>query len=187
MELILISESKLKIMLSADDMELYDITCETIDYDDSFSRRAFWDILSEARDRTGFDAAGEKVYVQVYPSKTGGCEMFVTKLPSDTDESGCARPEIRTDTRKSAKKCVYRFDSLGNLLLSCREMKNCGFSGVSTAYKDTPNKRFYLVTDTESPLAGEFFGKQCRINSIYYISEHCKPICENAVSVLGSL
>ena len=187
MELILISESKLKIMLSADDMKLYDITCETIDYDDSLSRRAFWDILSEARDRTGFDASGDKVYVQVYPSKAGGCEMFVTKLPPGTEDEIGTKSEYRADTRKPVKKCIYRFESIGDLLLSCREMKNCGFSGKSAAYKDTPNNRFYLVTDSESPLVSEFFGKQCRINSIYYISEHCQLICENAVGVLGSL
>lgn len=186
MELILIDDSKLKIMLSAEDMKLYDITCETIDYDDSLSRRAFWDILSEARDRTGFDTGKDKVYVQVYPSKSGGCEMFITKLPPGTDGDE-SRSECRSGTAKQAKKCVYRFDSLSDMMNACREMKNCGYERCSAAYADGGNGRYYLMTDTEIPLACEFRGRSCRLNSTYYISEHCKKLCDDAVGVLGSL
>ncbi|MEE0968457.1 MAG: adaptor protein MecA [Clostridia bacterium] len=80
MELIVISDSKLKIMLTGEDMRQYSIDCSTLDYENTQTRRAFWSILDEAKHRTGFDAASEKVFVQVYPSKGGGCEMYVTKL-----------------------------------------------------------------------------------------------------------
>lgn len=183
MELILIDDNKLKIMLSADDMKLYDITCETIDYDDCFSRRAFRDILSEARERTGFDAGKNKVYVQVYPSKAGGCEMFVTKLTPGTD----GEYDCDTGAKKQTRKCIYRFDALGDMMKVCREMKNCGYERCSAAYADGGNGRYYLITDTEIPLFGEFYGRQCRMNSIHYINEHCRKLCDNAVTVLGEL
>lgn len=80
MELIMISDSKLKIMLTNEDMKAYAIDCSTLDYENTETRRAFWSILDEAKHRTGFDAASEKVFVQVYPSKEGGCEMYITKL-----------------------------------------------------------------------------------------------------------
>ncbi len=183
MELILISETKLKVMLDEADMKLYDISCDTLDYDDKCSRRAFWDILSEARDRTGFDASGDKVFVQVYPSKTGGCEMFVTRTPKEGKK---AVPESRA-VRKNMKKCIYRFDSMPSLLSSCAVMHRSGFSGESYAYTEGEGKRYYLVTDTESPIPGEFFGRQCRLNSLYYIKEHCKCISDDAVATLGPL
>lgn len=188
MELILISETKLKIMLSADDMKLYDIDCDTIDYDDKISRRAFWDILSEARERTGFDASSDKVFVQVYPSKEGGCEMFVTKINSHNTKGRSFEPyDEQRPVRKNMKKCIYQFDSMDSLISSCCAMKSSGFSGVSLAYAEPEAKRYYLVTESETYIPSEFFGRQCKIHSLFYIGEHCKCISDNAVSVLGSL
>ena len=80
MELILINENKLKITLSRRDMKQYDLDCDTIDYDKTETRKAFWSILDEAKHKTGFDAAKQRVFIQLYPSKEGGCEMYVTKL-----------------------------------------------------------------------------------------------------------
>ena len=80
MELIMISESKLKIMLTSEDMKEYSLNYDNLSYENTETRRAFWSILDEAKHRTGFDAASERVFVQVYPSKKGGCEMYVTKL-----------------------------------------------------------------------------------------------------------
>ena len=82
MELIRINENKLKIMLSEGDMKQYALDCASLDYDNTETRRAFWSILDEAKHQTGFDAASQRVFVQLYPSKEGGCEMFVTKLGS---------------------------------------------------------------------------------------------------------
>ena len=93
MELILISSSKLKIMLSDADMEKYDLTAETVDYDNTATRRAFWSILDDAKNETGFDAASDRLFIQMYPSKDGGCEMFVTKLGTLCGEEPPLAPE----------------------------------------------------------------------------------------------
>ena len=76
----MISGEKLKVMLSSADMEYYAISCDMLDSGNAQSRCAFRKILEDARGQCGFDAAGAKVFVQVFPSKEGGCEMFVTKL-----------------------------------------------------------------------------------------------------------
>ena len=83
MELIRISQTKLKIMLDRNDMRRLDL--EAGNPADISSREAFRNILKEAKARCGFDAVGDRVFVQYYPDKCGGCEMFVTKL---TDSSG---------------------------------------------------------------------------------------------------
>ncbi len=97
MELHLIGVNKLKVTLTPDDMSEYALTCDTIDYDNTTTRRAFWDILDKARSRTGFDAASDRVFIQVYPNKSGGCDMYVTKISSLTGEqkqimTGCQNP-----------------------------------------------------------------------------------------------
>ena len=49
MELICISDAKLKIVLTAEDMEHYGIRCDTADYANTETRRAVWAILDEAK------------------------------------------------------------------------------------------------------------------------------------------
>ncbi|MBE6685098.1 MAG: adaptor protein MecA [Ruminococcaceae bacterium] len=78
MELILISNTKLKIMLDESDMRKYHIGNES-DCADSGTRKAIRSLLERARDQIGFNTEGEEIFVQLYTSKRGGCELFVTK------------------------------------------------------------------------------------------------------------
>lgn len=80
MELIVIDENKLKIMLSAPDMLHYELRAERMDYADEDTQRAFRHIFHDARDQIGFETTGERLLVQLYTSREGGCEIFVTKL-----------------------------------------------------------------------------------------------------------
>lgn len=82
MELILISNTKLKIMLNESDMKKYHIGNES-DCAQTTTRKAIRSLLERARDQIGFNTDGEEIFVQLYTSKHGGCELFVTKCPSD--------------------------------------------------------------------------------------------------------
>ena len=66
MELLRIGDKKLKVTLSGEDMEHYRLDSETMDYDTTETRSAFWQILDEAKHKTGFDAGGGKIFVQIY-------------------------------------------------------------------------------------------------------------------------
>ena len=78
MELILISNTKLKIMLNENDMQRYKIGSES-DCAEPDTRRAIRSLLDCAREQIGFNTEGEEIFVQLYTSKKGGCELFVTK------------------------------------------------------------------------------------------------------------
>ena len=80
MELLRVTRSKLKISLDKEDMARFSLYGEKMDYEDEQTRRAFRKILSEVREQTGFDTEKERVMIRVFPSKDGGCEMFVTKI-----------------------------------------------------------------------------------------------------------
>ncbi len=208
MELLLISDSKLKVMLSAADMRKYEIDCETIDYDNTETRRAFWSILDEAKHRTGFDAASDKVFVQVYPSKGGGCEMYVTKLgiyplnEEEKEEDGAKNiskkynfvPAALSTPARRSYSTVYRFDCIDSLLSVCKRLKMIDFCGESAAYTakaEMPNTHYYLVLEEKIPLGKmhspakgrlSFISEYGRAVNLYgihsYIKEHCRPICE---------
>lgn len=215
MELILISDSKLKITLTSDDMAQYELDCDTMDYDNTETRRAFWEILDRAKHITGFDAASDRVFIQLYPSKKGGCEMYVTKLGLVCAESGQgerARASLTrgTDREKDAAPRVcpiphgsgdrdrlgaYRFEQLESLLCVCRQLAGRGYASHSSAYRDEKKHYFLLLRERASAFGvpcGEFsfiteFGTAENAETVrLYISEHGSPICEgNAVNMLA--
>ena len=165
MELIMISDSKLKIMLTSEDMKEYSLDCNTLSYENTETRRAFWSILDEAKHRTGFDAASERVFVQVYPSKKGGCEMYVTKLGifsgkkrADNEDGdirinddvrgggmkNCEETITTSERFLSRRKRIYafRFDGIDPFLGACKRLYTSGYEGESSAYRT--DRHFYL-------------------------------------------
>ena len=180
MELIKISTTKLKVMLSADDMKKYEF--EPGETGDISARSAFWRIMRVARDRCGFDAVGGRVFVQYYPERHGGCEMFVTKL---TPEGG-TEPVKK---RYSGGYIIYSFETLASALSTCRQLKASGYRGTSRLYigDGTPSVKYYLLLERESYIAGENFGTRCRDSYYYVVCEHGSLLCSSAVEVLGDL
>lgn len=201
----LIDKEKLKICLTPFDMIKYDLTCEKIDYDNTETRRALWNMFDEAKHRTGFDAACGRICIRVYPEKSGGCQIYITKIdekpsPSETDMSYNAKDIALPQTVRGC--AVYSFSSLENMLASCRCLKTSGYEGESSAFfGDDTKRRYYLMINEVAPRyvgkcayknGGVFmdeFGKRCPSeNAAAFLFEHCKPICEkNAVEILASL
>ena len=106
MELIPINESKIKIMLNESDMKEYNIGDEA-DCASRETRIAIRNILDRAREQIGFNTEGAEIFVQLYTSKKGGCELFVTKstlFPAERDT-------IHTDYPKTSKKRTKRDNS----------------------------------------------------------------------------
>lgn len=195
MELILISDSKLKIMLTRDDMQQYALNCDTIDYDNTETRRAFWNILDEAKHQTGFDAASERVFVQLYPSKEGGCEMYVTKLGFASAANSRALPPGGASRRGVLRSriCAYRFDTLDDLLAVCRRVADIAPGVPNSAYRDDGGMWYLILDETDIPgcllgLLAEFGTPEDAARLGIYIAEH--GICirrGDAARVLGGL
>lgn len=205
MELILISDNKLKIMLTEEDMFRYEICAESIDYDNTETRRAFWQILDEAKHRTGFDAASERVFVQVYPSRGGGCEMYVTKLGAATPIHEGEPKKLIADTHNRTKirgrTIIYLFKSFEALATVCRRLKEMRYSDESAAYAEREGDGYFLTLTEQMPTVlskrtsvGEYsfieeYGKR-KLGALEaaYIKEHCICIeAHDAVGVLAEL
>lgn len=112
MELILISNTKLKIMLNEYDMQQYKIGNDS-DCAEPATRHAIRSLLERAREQIGFNTEGEEIFVQLYTSKRGGCELFVTKCantePADSllEEVKKQIPSEKLSTDKRAKKASH--------------------------------------------------------------------------------
>ncbi len=200
MELILISASKLKIMLTDSDMKKYDLSAETVDYDTTATRRAFWSILDDAKDETGFNAASDRVLIQMYPSRDGGCEMFVTKINGSGTENK-APPVTESEKRRRGrertqeKTVVYSFDSLATLMAVCRRLFRTHWRGCSRAYREQMGRCYLFLSDKSMDdlalryaFLGEYGVLEHTQTMSLYIKEHALPLCEkHAVETLGNL
>ena len=106
MELILISNAKLKIMLNENDMRKYHIGRES-DCAQAATRKAIRSLLDCARDQIGFNTDGEEIFVQLYTSKHGGCELFVTKCqaeaPADELPAPVKNPVLSEESAREKK------------------------------------------------------------------------------------
>ena len=177
MELILISNSKLKIMLSAEDMKKYNIECDG----ESALKRGFKPVLEMAHNDCGFDIESGRLLVQVFPSRGGGCEMFVTRVALSSGER-----------ESDASVCI--FDSIQSMISLCRILYSRGLGKNSAAYA-LPEGAFALVLPEfdrderlplEAAVINEFgFRRDCeKIEG--YIKEHARIIfADNAVASLA--
>ena len=185
MEFLLIGESKIKIVLNRDEAEKHGLDTTMPDISGPGARRAFWRILDMARAEVGFDPAGDKVLIQIYPIKSGGCEIFVTKLGILSDAS--ARLVSKSDrvAMLSKKRAFYAFDSLDDLVRASVAVSSVshGVSPKSDIY--TEGDRYFLSIE-EYGKGGEPIEFLCLLefatclshDASSYISEHAICIAE---------
>lgn len=165
MEFLLIGESKIKIVLTRTEADEMNLVSQNIS--DADNRRAFWKIIGVAKERVGFDPAGDKLLIQLYPMKEG-VELFVTKLGILPDSS--ARLVARSDkiSLLSKKRSLYAFDTLDDLVATARSVR--AVSGdihiESDAYM--ANEKYYLSI--------EEYGKGGEVVEFPCILEFATPI-----------
>ncbi len=188
MDILKISDNSLKLMLTAEDMNTYALNCDSIEHNRSYSVEKVRQILRDAGEICGFKSTGAKFFVQLYTSFNGECEIFVHRIEN-------AQPDYTWDTKEysivkqelSKGIYVYSFDDMTPLLETCLRLRTSGYSGDSNAYREYFGRMYYLVLTERSPLPEEQGGKLCTKNTAYYITEHCKLICHDAVDVLAGL
>ncbi len=207
MEILMISDTKLKVMLDAEDLQSFSLTAEELDYNNTETKRMFWDVLSRAKQSVGFDTDGHRVLVQLFPSRSGGCEMFVSKLGllcrSECDEQGepslsaviAKNPRVSQSAPRGTSVSAFGFDTMACLLAVCRRLESLSYDGVSEAYLGDDRRCYLFLSDLERtpyvPLdeyafIGEY-GTQENANMLrHYVQEHARPICRgSAVTCLS--
>jgi len=195
MELIPINDSKLKIMLDESDMKELNIgdrtDCACIE-----TRYAIRTILERAKEEIGFNTEGSEIFVQLYTSKGGGCELFVTKstalIPAEhepeqkndkknkkrevqqkkTPKEDCRALSLRADTlpdqrRTTFGKMIYSFDTLRDVCAVCKILKSRSHDILSRAYCGEQDD-FYLVLENTNMSA------YSRLDSLTFILEYGK-------------
>jgi negative regulator of genetic competence, sporulation and motility len=203
MELIVISEGRLKITLTEADMARYELADPQGGREDGWAlaphaRRALRHILADANENIDFDAEGERLFVQLYTSKGGGCEIFVTRM-EDGGEARLLRAITDTSFGSPAEeiRAVWmRLESLEDVTALCKRLVQCGFRGESQLYITPEPTAWYLHMSFRESRTGRLPGR-LDFRREYgtetgdmgmYLAEHGRPICrEGAVERMAAL
>lgn len=186
MEHILISPGKLKLMLTKSDLDKYNLDTASLEGAHTHTRRAFRALLSDVKRVAGFDASSDKVFIQLYPSRDGGAEIYITRLVS-TDE--------RIDKNSQHATGVYRFSSLGDLLSACAHSYTTPKPSKSSAWQ-CDDGAYYLITSDKFNTPLERFEESMRTyghavnanEAKAYVFEHSNCLIdENAICTLARL
>ena len=183
MEFIYINSKSLKISISAKELKARFCDVSELDYSDIKTKRFFWELMDEAYEKTGFETANSKLYVKIFPSPDGGCEMFITKV------------EHQKNVKKEKKGFIVATSDADKLFMLCDRIKTRGFLGESQLYCD--DTQFYLVCDSKVKrpsyinqkylpeekdyLFASEYGDVFRLTEEReaYLNEHMKMVCSN--------
>ena len=190
-------------MLTATDMLHFEMNTDRLGEDSEQMRRSFRLLMREVRRKIAFDLDDRRVSVQYFPSREGGCEMFVSSLPQNEDKKRSlaavpaaplpAKPQKAQSFRRES---AYRMKEIGDLLRACERLRASRFCGESRAYRDRRGGYFLLVgfvsaSPVRFPEEISFlseYGELCNLTQIrIYIREHASLISERAVEELASL
>ena len=170
MELLKIGNDALKVTLTREDMELYDIEFDMLDYANAETKRVIQSILEEARRSIGFEVLHDGLYVQAFRSRCGGCELFVTR-----------------EGKKDALQSLFKFDSANGVIMACARLDNCGFSGKSELHLGNNGDYYLALCANEDEY---IFLEEVAIKLPYsknYLAEHTTLLSSTAVPTMAKL
>ena len=202
MELIVINENKLKIMMNENDMHYYGLDENEFHCSIINTREILEKILRNSPIKTGFEdvLSTDKILMQLYPEKNGGCELYITKIAFDEMEDTTFMPEGK-DTKcllpKPTQKTPfisYKFENLEYAINAARELNNRSYVGPSSFYRDTDGRYVLFVDNQRKELSSiscllSEFGEQVNGENTYLLlSERGKRIFkEGAVEELSKI
>ena len=185
LEFLLVGESKIKIVLSEEETGRYGLDAVTPDISGPGARRSFWKILDMAKGEVGFDPSGDKVLIQLYPIKNGGCEIFVTKLGILPEASARLVSKSNKVAMLSKKRSLYAFADLDELIRAARAVRAVSGDVIPESDVYLSEDKYYLSIEeygkggepTEFPCILEF-GSGLAADVLTYILEHATRLTD---------
>ena len=187
MDVIKIDKGKMMVVLTNEDMAKYHIGSDAaLGEEPEVSDEALRRIARDAAASVGVNMCGDgdggapRMLIRMFASKGGGCEMFITQLP-------CGEYTQPTEQHvHRSQKHIYMFDSMENLLAACRKLM-CGSAVESRLWADNERRAYYLELGEERGDMCEFGAVRLYGGAKYYLAEHCRLICTDAVRRMGTL
>ncbi|MCX7748185.1 MAG: adaptor protein MecA [Clostridia bacterium] len=201
-----ISENKIKVTISLNDLEDRNIDLNSLNYNSPAAQELFWDMMEQAEIQFGFNASDAQLVIEAVSDSDEGFIITITKLDEEGDFESIQKyiknKFKKTDLRvkkRNRKVCstlsIYSFESFEDLCMLSKRI-NWMYTGDSSVYKyqDT----YYLILTRNSFTASNQksfealmneYGKKVSNVSFYegYLNEYGTKIMEyNAIQILNT-
>ena len=209
MEILKISKTAIKFSLTREELSLRGLSAEALDRTSTGAKRLIWELMDRARVEQGFDCGDARLLVRVFPSRDGGCELFVTsEKEEERKENEEEEEEERNDERaRSLPRAVLLLPESDEALFSlCRRMKASGFRGKSELFTDEQNRLLLLfepcgrlpsyIREQRKKRTARAFSFVGEYGTVFaaseerraYLAEHARSVCgKNAVETLSRI
>lgn len=164
-------ENRLKITLGKQDLSRFDLTYDTIDYDDQKTKNMLNDLILGAEKMVGFSLNKRRLEIDVFPAPDGGCIIYFTL----TEPSETKRLRLKNNR---AKPKVFEFSSSENMLCALAKLARSNINFKKSELYEI-NGKYRLVVWERGNSAGSIlreYGEE--INSpclaAAFVSEHGK-------------
>lgn len=185
MTISVISSSTVKVLMTQEDMQSYNIEFDNLDKSNTPTRLFLTRLIGEIRHTNDIDLSHEKLYIEAFPQSGGGCLIYIS--------IGGEKFKQRT---RVCEELVYEFFELYDLIGACTRLWNehSHLCRSSELYCSDKSYRLILKAFSKSE------DKLCRTINEYgsflgaseisaaATREHFSPVIEkNAVEVLASI
>jgi adapter protein MecA 1/2 len=199
-----ISENKIKVTISPDDLDERNIDLNSLTSNSPAAQELFWDMMEQAEVEFGFDASDSQLCIEAISDSHEGFIITVTKLDEDGDfesiqkfiKNKFRKSDLKVK-RKNRKICsaimVYSFNNFDDICALCSKIDSL-YSGESTLYK--LKEVYYLVLTKNSFNTPDIrrleiilseYGRKVSNAGFYegYLNEHGTKIVEyNAFEII---
>lgn len=147
-----LTNKKIKIVFSLDDMVLNNMCAKDFLTDKSLSQKVLQSILSKAEKEIGFKTDDCKLLVEAITSSDGGLIFTITKVFNDYDINS---------NLNTLRNLVFKFDCIDDFLALCSYLKHTNAIDLKTIAKNTSlvlyNNTYYLLILNTNALLGNLF------------------------------
>ncbi len=191
MEFVKINEKAIKITLSSSEAQSLEIDSD-IAFDPEKSKLIFREMLTEAKKEIGFQYAGERIVAEVFDSRDGGCEIFISCLSGD-EIMYKDKGEEALLSKLKLQNSIFCFDNIDSLLKGCFLLFKAKCKKNTSVYYDPEKEKYYILLEDVSKKDIKYgflyeLSKRVKSSRSDYLKERCTLICEgNAHEVLGKL
>jgi hypothetical protein len=174
MEIVEIAKDRLKVVLDAEELREFAIDLAEMDGEGCGNNCMLDGILAVVRAKTEFGMGDGRIYVQIYPSRDGGCELFLVHIPLGKEKE---RMALVPFAKENGYLCC--FESKEDAQSFCRLLEERGIS-EKEVFLDTEGGRylFYVAESRASALFLEEFGKVADGMMKNYLREHFKQLSD---------
>lgn len=182
-----ISSTKLKIVLSSEDAEKWDINLEHLSNNSPEVQELFWSIMKQAERECDFYADGSQLFIEAVTTRTDGFIFVVTKLedsqadPIQKLRSKVCQHPIHVHDKQITSPIIFEFPDFDSAVSACKQIGST-FHGDSTLYKY--QGKYYLSLHIETTTRDN----TCGNNLLEYGSLTLQPrLLEGTLSEHGEM